>query len=52
MREQVGTFKAYAREFPAEARHGALEVRFTSPPGHEAMLQALEVLPEPAPPAR
>jgi hypothetical protein len=46
VRAEVGTFRAYVREFPGlRPRHGIIEIRFTSTPGHEAMLQALEVLP-------
>lgn len=45
VRKEVGTFKAYVREFPGiKAQNGAIEVRFTSTPSHEAMLQALEVV--------
>jgi hypothetical protein len=46
VRDKVGTFKAYVREFPGvRPKNGAIELRFKSSPGHEAMLQALEVLP-------
>jgi hypothetical protein len=46
VRKEVGTFKAYIREFPGiRPQHGVIEVRCKSTPGHEAMLQALEVLP-------
>jgi hypothetical protein len=46
VRKEVGTFKAYVREFPGiRPQHGIIEVRCKSTPGHEAMLQALEVLP-------
>jgi len=30
--------------------NGIIELRFTSTPGHEAMIQALEVIPEDAAP--
>jgi hypothetical protein len=47
VRNEVGTFKAYTREFPAVlAQNGTIEVRFKSTPGHDAMIQAIEVLPE------
>lgn len=46
VRKEVGTFRAYVREFPGiRPQHGVIEVRCKSTPGHEAMLQALEVLP-------
>lgn len=46
VRKEVGTFRAYVREFAdVEPRHGVVELRFTSTPGHEAMIQALEVIP-------
>jgi len=45
VRKEVGTFKAYVREFP---HHGVIEVRFSSTPGHEAMIQAIEVVPDKA----
>jgi hypothetical protein len=46
VRDKVGTFKAYLREFPGiRARNGTIDLRLKSTPGHEAMLQALEVLP-------
>jgi hypothetical protein len=46
VRKEVGTFKAYAREFPGiQAQSGTIEVRFKSTSGHDAMIQALEVLP-------
>lgn len=46
VRDKVGTFKAYVREFlDIRPRNGTIELRFKSTPGHEAMLQALEVLP-------
>lgn len=47
VRKEAGTFKAYVREFPGiEAQHGIIDVRFTSTPGHEAMIQAMEIIPE------
>ena len=47
VRQEVGTFKAYVREFPGiEPKNGVIEVRFKSPvAGHEAMIQALELIP-------
>jgi hypothetical protein len=45
VRDQVGTFKAFVREFPTMAENGTIEVRFQSTPGHDAMIQALEVIP-------
>ncbi|MBI5387058.1 MAG: hypothetical protein HZA90_20495 [Verrucomicrobia bacterium] len=46
VRKEAGTFRAYVREFPViRPCHGILEVRFTSTPGHEAMIQAMEVIP-------
>ena len=46
VRKEAGTFKAYVREFPGiRPKNGCIEVRFTSTPGHEAMIQAIEVLP-------
>ena len=45
VRDEAGLFKAYVREFPARAENGSIEIRFTSTSGHEAMLQALELLP-------
>jgi hypothetical protein len=44
--KEVGTFKAHVREFPGiRPSHGIIELRFTSTPGHEAMIQAIELLP-------
>ncbi len=46
VRKAVGTFRAYIREFPdIRPKNGCIEVRFTSTPGHEAMIQAIELLP-------
>jgi len=46
VRKEIGTFRAYVREFAhIHPRSGMIEVRFTSTPGHEAMIQAIEVLP-------
>jgi len=46
VRDKVGTFKAYIREFQGvRPQNGAIELRFKSTPGHDAMLQALEVVP-------
>jgi len=47
VRKEAGTFKAYVREFPdIEPQNGAVELRFKSDPGHDAMIQAVELLPE------
>lgn len=47
VREQVGTFHAYVREFVGvQPQNGIVELRFQSTPGHEAMIQAIELLPE------
>jgi len=44
--KEVGTFKAYVREFPGiRPQNGIIEVRFTSTSGHEAMIQAMEFIP-------
>jgi hypothetical protein len=49
VRKEVGTFMAYVREFPnILPQNGAVEVCFKSTPGHDAMIQALELLPEDA----
>ena len=46
VREAVGTFRACVREFPGiRPRNGIIELRFTSSAGHEAMIQASEVIP-------
>jgi hypothetical protein len=46
VRKEVGTFRAFVREFPdVQPRRGVIEIRFSSPPGHEAMIQAIEVIP-------
>jgi hypothetical protein len=46
VREKVGTYKAYVREFPSiKPRNGIIELRFTSTPNHEAMIQGIEVIP-------
>jgi hypothetical protein len=46
LRKEVGTFKAFVQEFPGIVpRNGVIELRFTSTPGHEAMVQAIEVMP-------
>lgn len=47
VRKEAGTFKAYVREFTGiEPANGIVEIRFKSTPGHDAMIQALELLPE------
>ena len=46
IRKEVGTFKAYVRELPGiRPQNGIIELRFKSNSGHEAMIQALEVIP-------
>ncbi len=46
VRKEAGTFKAYIREFPGlHPENGIIELRFKSTPGHEAMIQAIELLP-------
>jgi hypothetical protein len=51
VRKETGTFKAHIREFPGfRPRNGIIELRFTSTPGHEAMIQAVEVIPADAAP--
>jgi hypothetical protein len=46
VRKEAGTFKAYVREFPdIRPQNGTIEIRFNSVPGHDAMIQAIEVLP-------
>ncbi len=47
VRKEAGTFKAYIREFPdIQSQNGIVELRFKSIPGHDAMIQAIELLPE------
>ncbi|MFO1477764.1 MAG: malectin domain-containing carbohydrate-binding protein [Verrucomicrobiota bacterium] len=51
VRKQTGTFRAYVREFPGiRPQNGVVELRFTSTPGHDAMIQAVELIPTPAHP--
>ena len=46
VRKEVGTFKAYTREFPGvRPQNVIIQIRFTSSANHEAMIQAVEVLP-------
>ncbi|SPE61387.1 exported hypothetical protein [Verrucomicrobia bacterium] len=48
VRQEVGTFHAYTREFNGiTAKNGVIELRFTSTEHHDAMLQALELIAEP-----
>ena len=47
--EAKGTYKACTREFTTVAQSGAIEVRFHSNTNHDAMIQALEVIPVDAP---
>jgi malectin (di-glucose binding ER protein) len=47
VRKEVGTFRAYTREFQnIQPQNGIIELRFKSMPGHEAMIQAVEIIPE------
>jgi hypothetical protein len=47
VRKEAGTFHAYTREFQGiRPQNGIIELRFKSTPGHEAMLQALEIIAE------
>ena len=47
VRKEVGTFHAYTREFPnIQPQNGIIELRFKSTPGHEAMIQAVEIIPD------
>ncbi len=47
VRKEAGTFQACVREFPdIGPQNGIIELRFTSTPGHEAMIQAIELLPQ------
>jgi hypothetical protein len=51
VRKEVGGFTACIREFPGiRPRNGIIELRFASTPGHEAMIQAIELLPTRTPP--
>ena len=46
VRKEVGTFKAYTREFPGiRPQNGIIQLRFKSTAGREAMIQAIEVIP-------
>jgi hypothetical protein len=45
VRKEVGTFKAYVRESPGiRPQNGIIELGFISTSGHEAMIQAIELL--------
>jgi Malectin domain len=47
VRQKVGTFHAYTREFPGiHPVNGVIELHFTSMADHDAMIQAVEILPE------
>lgn len=47
VRKEAGTFHAYTREFEnIQPRSGVIELLFKSQPGHEAMVQAVEIIPE------
>ena len=49
--KEAGAFKALVRDFPGiQPRNGIVDLRFTSTPGHEAMIQAIEVIPIHTPP--
>jgi hypothetical protein len=46
VRKEAGTYKAYVREFPEiRPQNGIIELGFNSTPSHEAMIQAIELLP-------
>jgi hypothetical protein len=46
VRKEVGTFHAYTREFrDIRPQNGVIELRFKSTPGHDAMIQAVEIIP-------
>jgi len=46
VRNEVGTFHAYTREFHnIQPQNGIIELRFKSIPDHEAMIQAVEIIP-------
>jgi len=45
VRKEAGTFHAYTREFQnIQPQNGVIELRFKSTPGHEAMIQAAEII--------
>ncbi len=45
VRKEVGTFHAYTREFQnIQPQNGVIELRFSSTPRHEAMIQAVEII--------
>jgi hypothetical protein len=47
VRKEAGTFHAYTREFEnIQPQNGVIELSFKSLPGHEAMVQAVEIIPE------
>jgi hypothetical protein len=47
VRKEVGTFHAYTRQFEnVQPQNGTIELRFKSLSGHEAMVQAVEIVPE------
>jgi hypothetical protein len=49
VRDEVGTFHAYSREFPdIQPQNGIIELRFKSTPRHDAMIQAAEIIPDAA----
>jgi len=48
VRKEAGTFKACLREFRGiQPQNGIIELRFWSTPGHDAMIQAIELIPDP-----
>jgi hypothetical protein len=47
VRKEAGTFRAYIREFQnIQPQNGAIELRFKSIPHHDAMIQAVEIIPD------
>lgn len=47
VRDKVGTFHAYVREFKnIQPQNGVIELRFKSMLNHEAMIQAIEIIPD------
>jgi hypothetical protein len=49
VRNEVGTFHAFTREFHGiRPQNGVIELRFTSTPEHDAMIQAAEIIPDTA----
>jgi len=47
VRKEAGAFKAFLREFAGiQPQNGIIELRFWSTPGHDAMIQAIELIPD------